>query len=167
MHCGAPARSLCVHTAVSLRRRYYRDRLSVPRGPCNISVLRECWVHGVIDEHTLVWGQGLGDWLPARNIRTLVPQIRTVEGAGRAGRAWPLSRVAQLCADWLHAFRGSAGGNLDKAHVWAQAGAGAGAQAPQGAARGRALDAGGRHVLRDVGRAGEVCMCRLAWACKG
>lgn len=63
--------------------RYYRDRLSTPRGPCNVAVLRECWVHGVIDEHTLVWGQGLGDWLPVRNIRTLVPQIRTFEGAAR------------------------------------------------------------------------------------
>ena len=63
--------------------RYYRDRMSVPRGPCNVAVLRECWVQGVIDEHTLVWGQGLGDWLPVRNIRTLVPQIRTFEGAAR------------------------------------------------------------------------------------
>ena len=60
--------------------RYYRDRLSVPRGPCNISVLRECWVHGVIDDGTLVWGQGLMDWLPVKNVRTLVPQIRTFEG---------------------------------------------------------------------------------------
>ena len=61
--------------------RYYRDRLSVPRGPCNISVLRECWVHGVIDDGTLVWGQGLMDWLPVKNVRTLVPQIRTFEGS--------------------------------------------------------------------------------------
>jgi len=38
-------------------------------------------VNGVIDENTLVWGQGLADWLPVRNVRTLVPQIRTVEGA--------------------------------------------------------------------------------------
>ncbi len=38
-------------------------------------------VHGVIDENTLVWGQGLMDWLPVRNVRTLVPQIRTPEGA--------------------------------------------------------------------------------------
>ncbi|CAL8471988.1 g11530 [Coccomyxa elongata] len=58
---------------------YYRDRLSVPRGPCNLPVLRECWVQGVIDEGTLVWGQGLADWLPIRNVRTLVPQIRTME----------------------------------------------------------------------------------------
>ncbi len=153
LHCGAPGRWLCVHTAVSLRRRYYRDRLSVPRGPCNISVLRESWVHGVIDEHTLVWGQGLGDWLPARNIRTLVPQIRTVEGAGRA---WPLcARVTGPFADLLHAS-GSAGGDVDKAHVRAQAGAGAGAQAPQGAARGRALDPGGRHVLRGGGDGGGL-----------
>jgi hypothetical protein len=38
-------------------------------------------VAGVIDEDTLVWGHGLGDWLPIRNVRTLVPQIRTLEGA--------------------------------------------------------------------------------------
>lgn len=54
--------------------------MNVPRGPCSVPVLRECWVHGVIDEHTLVWGQGLMDWLPVRNVRTLVPQIRTLEG---------------------------------------------------------------------------------------
>ena len=43
-------------------------------------MLRECWVHGVIDDGTLVWGQGLMDWLPVKNVRTLVPQIRTFEG---------------------------------------------------------------------------------------
>lgn len=57
--------------------------MSVPRGPCSLPVLREAWVHGVIDENTLVWGQGLMDWLPVRNVRTLVPQIRTVEGEAR------------------------------------------------------------------------------------
>jgi len=36
-------------------------------------------VNGIIDENTLVWGQGLADWLPVKNVRTLVPQIRTVE----------------------------------------------------------------------------------------
>ena len=36
-------------------------------------------MNGVIDENTLVWGQGLMDWLPVRNVRTLVPQIRTLE----------------------------------------------------------------------------------------
>lgn len=61
--------------------RYYRDRLNVPRGPATLPVLREAWIHGVIDEHTLIWGHGLMDWLPARNVRTLVPQIRTVEVA--------------------------------------------------------------------------------------
>jgi hypothetical protein len=58
---------------------YYRDRLSTPRGPCTLPVMRECWVNGIIDENTLVWGQGLADWLPVKNVRTLVPQIRTVE----------------------------------------------------------------------------------------
>ena len=58
---------------------YYRDRMSTPRGPCTLPVLRECWVNGIIDENTLIWGQGLADWLPVKNVRTLVPQIRTVE----------------------------------------------------------------------------------------
>lgn len=58
---------------------YYRDRMSSPRGPCSLPVLREAWTQGVIDENTLVWGQGLADWLPVKNVRTLVPQIRTVE----------------------------------------------------------------------------------------
>jgi hypothetical protein len=57
-----------------------RDRLSTPRGPCSLPVMREAWVNGVIDENTLVWGQGLADWLPVKNVRTLVPQIRTMEG---------------------------------------------------------------------------------------
>jgi hypothetical protein len=37
-------------------------------------------VNGTIDDSTLVWGQGLADWLPIKNVRTLVPQIRTIEG---------------------------------------------------------------------------------------
>ena len=175
---------------------YYRDRMSVPRGPCSLPVLRECWVrlwsrrsacagllkpcrhcphaadgvvtktragrphargfsscmqlmrisarqmrggfaalrpmtihsdhavgtlsvqaayrrppsllsapwapptvqvHGVIDENTLVWGQGLMDWLPVRNVRTLVPQIRTPEGASRDPSLLVMSGCAQLC----------------------------------------------------------------------
>jgi hypothetical protein len=68
-----------IKTATSRNIWYYRDRLSTPRGPCSLPVLREAWVQGVVDENTLVWGQGLADWLPIRNVRTLVPQIRTVE----------------------------------------------------------------------------------------
>ena len=48
----------------------------------------QCWsclqVHGIIDENTLVWGQGLADWLPIRNVRTLVAQIRTMEGRAQS-----------------------------------------------------------------------------------
>lgn len=58
---------------------YYRDRMSVPRGPCPLHVLKECWVQGVIDENTLLWGHGLADWLPAKNIKLLLPMIRTPE----------------------------------------------------------------------------------------
>lgn len=58
---------------------YYRDRMNVPRGPCDLPTLKECWVHGIIDDQTLVWGQGLVDFLPVRNVRTLIGQIRTPE----------------------------------------------------------------------------------------
>lgn len=49
-------------------------------------------MHGVVDENTLVWGQGLADWLPIRNVRTLVPQIRTVEGKRWSGGGYRGSR---------------------------------------------------------------------------
>jgi len=58
---------------------YYRDRAGVPRGPCPLHVLKDCWVQGVVDENTLVWGHGLVDWLPARNVTLLVPLVRTPE----------------------------------------------------------------------------------------
>ena len=58
---------------------YYRDRLLCVRGPCTLPVLRECWVKGIIDENTLIWGQGLQDYIPVKNVRTLLPQIRTPE----------------------------------------------------------------------------------------
>ena len=79
MH-AAPAKSSAHPPSPACLRARCRDRLSAPRGPCSLPVLREAWVNGVIDEHTLVWGQGLADWLPVKNVRTLVPQIRTVEG---------------------------------------------------------------------------------------
>ncbi len=77
---------------------YYRDRMSVPRGPCPLPVLRECWVSGIIDENTLVWGQGLADWLPIRNVRTLVAQIRTPEGAHISRAAFASSCLRSLAA---------------------------------------------------------------------
>lgn len=60
---------------------YYRDRCGVARGPATLPTLREAWVHGLIDENTLCHGQGLVDFLPIKNIRTLTPQIRTWDGA--------------------------------------------------------------------------------------
>ena len=65
--------------------------------------LRDCWSSGVIDENTLMWGQGLADWVPAKNVNMLIPQIRNFEGAPTL-RACPLRSCAQpaltgrLCA---------------------------------------------------------------------
>jgi hypothetical protein len=76
-----------------------RDRLNVPRGPCSLPTLKEAWVNGVIDGNTLIWGQGLADYIPVKNVRTLVPQIRTVEGEGwrdAAASPWGVTTHAAL-----------------------------------------------------------------------
>ena len=44
-----------------------------------LPTLREAWVSGTVDENTLIWGEGLGDFIPIRNVTTLVAQIRTPE----------------------------------------------------------------------------------------
>jgi hypothetical protein len=31
--------------------------------------VRKCYANGIVDQHTLFWGNGLGDWVPLRNIR--------------------------------------------------------------------------------------------------
>lgn len=59
---------------------YYRDRMNIPRGPCPLHVVKEAWVSGIVDENTLFWGHGLYDWLPAKNIKLLLPMVRTPEG---------------------------------------------------------------------------------------
>lgn len=48
---------------------YYRDRTGLPRGPMDINVLRKAYIGGIIDGNTLMWGNGLGHWVPLRNIR--------------------------------------------------------------------------------------------------
>lgn len=58
---------------------YYRDRMNIPRGPCPLHVVKEAWVSGIVDENTLFWGHGLYDWLPAKNIKLLLPMVRTPE----------------------------------------------------------------------------------------
>lgn len=94
---------------------YYRDRMSVPRGPCPLHVLKDAWVQGVIDENTLVWGQGLYDWLPAKNVKLLLPMIRTPEGERGLGkgRCTPDARRACSCdVCFARASVASAGGLL-------------------------------------------------------
>ena len=55
---------------------FYRDRVGKCRGPAPLNTLRQCWVNGIVDEHTMVWGNGLSDWVPARNVRGLITNIR-------------------------------------------------------------------------------------------
>jgi hypothetical protein len=76
---------------------YYRDRMSVPRGPCPLHVLKDAWVQGVVDENTLVWGHGLYDWLPAKNVKLLIPMIRTPEGELRCAGAAEAQTCLQCC----------------------------------------------------------------------
>ena len=71
--CGANARlppsPLLIPLVCEQTIWHYRDRTGLPRGPCTIRTLRKCYINGVIDEHTLVWGNGLGHWVPMRNVR--------------------------------------------------------------------------------------------------
>ena len=53
----------------------------MPRGPCTLTTVRKAWVHGVIDQYTLVWGQGLEDWYPMRNVVGLITNIQSLDGA--------------------------------------------------------------------------------------
>lgn len=69
-----------VKTAIKENIWYYRDRLNISRGPCDIHILRQCWINGIIDQNTLIWGIGIDDWIPLRNIRNLIVLIRIPEG---------------------------------------------------------------------------------------
>lgn len=75
---------------------YYKDRCGVSRGPAPVPTMREAWVHGLIDENTLVWGQGQADFLPIKNVRYLIPQIRIPEGEPAQPR--PAAEVSQAYA---------------------------------------------------------------------
>jgi hypothetical protein len=55
--------------------------------------MRACWVNGVIDDDTLVWGQGLEAWYPVRNVIGLTTNIQSLDGAANAGES-PLSPAA-------------------------------------------------------------------------
>lgn len=50
---------------------FYRDRTGLPRGPCPFYILKQAYIHGIVDENTLIWGNGLGSWVPIRNVRSL------------------------------------------------------------------------------------------------
>jgi hypothetical protein len=45
--------------------------------------MRAAWVAGVVDESTLVWGQGLEAWYPIRNVVGLTTNIQSLDGARR------------------------------------------------------------------------------------
>ena len=54
---------------------FYRDRTGLPRGPCTLNTVRKCYANGIVDQHTLFWGNGLGDWVPLRNIRGMASSL--------------------------------------------------------------------------------------------
>ena len=37
--------------------------------------MRKCYANGIVDQHTLFWGNGLGDWVPLRNIRGMATSL--------------------------------------------------------------------------------------------
>lgn len=88
------------------------DRMSVPRGPCPLHVLKDAWVQGAIDENTMVWGHGLYDWLPAKNVKLLLPMVRTPEGEslGLGRRGWGRDEGGEVwTAAWSPGWIGTSG----------------------------------------------------------
>ena len=62
---------------------WYKDRAGLPRGPLQITGLRACYAQGVVDDQTLVWGQGLTGWYPIRNVIGLTANIRNLESESK------------------------------------------------------------------------------------
>nr|BAS01721.1 RNA binding protein [Amorphochlora amoebiformis] len=58
---------------------YYRDRMNVARGPCDLYILRTCYSSGIIDENTIIWGNGLDTWICLKNIKGLLNMIKVPE----------------------------------------------------------------------------------------
>jgi GYF domain 2 len=79
---------------------YYRDRCGVARGPAPIPIMRDAWVNGIIDQNTLVWGSGLMDFLPIKNVRSLTGQIRTPEGVFLTVPAVASRRQSVACSSF-------------------------------------------------------------------
>lgn len=74
---------------------YYKDRIGLPRGPLQLSHLRACWVTGVVDEATLVWGQGLESWYPICNVEGLEVNIKSLDVVvAKVRRRTPLAEAA-------------------------------------------------------------------------
>jgi len=69
----------CTHAALEDNIWWYKDRAGLPRGPLQITGLRACYAQGVVDDQTLVWGQGLTGWYPIRNVIGLTANIRNLE----------------------------------------------------------------------------------------
>jgi len=51
--------------------------------------MRSCWVNGIVDDKTLVWGQGLESWFPIRNVIGLEVNIKSLDGASGLARPQP------------------------------------------------------------------------------
>ena len=76
---------------------WYKDRAGLPRGPLQLTGLRACYVQGVIDDKTLVWGQGLTGWYPMTNVIGLTANVRNLESALGGG----VKRCSMLSAHVL------------------------------------------------------------------
>lgn len=88
-----------LHAALQDNVWYYRDRAGLPRGPCQLSTMRAAWVHGIIDEYTLVWGQGLEAWYPVQNVVSLVANIQSYDGESPAS---PTTRLFMSACFWVY-----------------------------------------------------------------
>jgi len=47
---------------------YYRDPKGIPRGPCTVSSLKICHVNGFVTRKSMVFGDGMNEWLPLESV---------------------------------------------------------------------------------------------------
>ena len=95
---------------------YYRDRLMVPRGPCSVATLKRCWVQGIVDGDTLIWGQGMMEFAPIKNVFTLTGQIRSLDVRVACALKKPFFKFAYWNArkqDWKNRHNISGTSQLD------------------------------------------------------
>ena len=87
-----PPPSVAAAAAVGTRLYWYRARAARPQGPLRMERLRELWLQGGLDAHSLIWCEAWPHWKPVCQ----VPELSA--GVPRAHRPPSLTPAYSLAA---------------------------------------------------------------------